>query len=130
MQRPAVLQAGIPAELLPELALAFGVLPGCAVKTVVVTAALRRQPDLVQRLLQVDNQLAFVGKAQGDHAAHALVVYVQVVLIIELIAQGFQSLQQGFCMVHEFVVGHLGWLQSRRLTVQAVTHKGLGTISP
>jgi hypothetical protein len=60
--------------------------------------------------LQVDNQLASVGKSQGNHAANPLVVDVHMRLLVEAIASGFQLLQQSLGLVHEFVVGHGDWV--------------------
>jgi hypothetical protein len=109
MQSRAKLLAGIFRELLPKLALAFGVLPKCAIKPIVITPALRCQPDFVQRFLQVHYQLTAVGKGDGDHAADPLVVYVYIGLFVEQVAGFFQLLQQALGLVHEFVIGHLRW---------------------
>ena len=78
IQRSAELTLRIRGELLPELSLPFGVLPGGAIKSIVVAAALRGQPNLMQRFLQIHNQLAAVGESQRHHAADTLVVNVYV----------------------------------------------------
>ena len=74
-------------ESLKKLALPFGVLPRLPVKLEVVAARARGQPHFVQGLLQVDDDLAAVGKGQGDHAAHALVVDVHIGLVVHAVAR-------------------------------------------
>ena len=109
IQSSAKLSAGILCELRPKFTLAFGVLPTRSIKPVVVTAALCGQPYFMQRFLQVHHELTAVGKCQRDHASHPLVVYVNVGLLIELVAVCFQLLQQSLGMVHEFVISHRLW---------------------
>ena len=109
IQSGAKLSAGILSELRPKLTLTFGVLPTRSIKPIVVTAALCGQPYFMQRFLQVHHQLTAVGKCQCDHASHPLVVYVNVGLLIELVAVCFQLLQQSLGVVHEFVISHRLW---------------------
>ena len=66
----------------------------------------RRQPDLVQRFLQIDDDLAAVGKGQRDHATHALVVDVGIGLVVDAVTRSFHLCQQAFGLVHVFKVGH------------------------
>ncbi len=56
--------------------------------------------------MQVDDDLAAVGKGQGDHAAHTLVVDVGIGGFVEMVTLGFHPAQQGLCQVHEFMIGH------------------------
>ena len=64
----------------------------------------------MQRLLQVDDDLAFVGKHQGDHPAGALVVDVDVCtglgFVIDAVTVRFHRLEQAFGVGHEFGVCH------------------------
>jgi hypothetical protein len=50
----------------------------------------------VQRLLQVHNDLAAVGKGQCNHTAYALVVDVHIAAVIQSITLRLQRLQQRF----------------------------------
>src|SRR5258708_31910625 len=74
LQRQARLLGGVAAQVGEELTRALGIEPGALRRVVAVVEAtgLGRQPDLVQRFLLVDNDLAAVGKDQGHHATHAL----------------------------------------------------------
>jgi predicted small lipoprotein YifL len=64
------------------------------------------QPHLVQRLLQIDHDLAAVGKGQGDHPTHTLVVDVGISVVVQAIATSLYASQQALGLVHEFKVGH------------------------
>jgi predicted small lipoprotein YifL len=69
-------------------------------------ARARSHPDFLQRLLQIDDDLAAVVKAQRDHAAGTLVVDVGVRFIIDAVASTFYRLQNGFGQVQVFELGH------------------------
>lgn len=64
----------------------FGVAPLAAIEFIVKSACFGRHPDFLQRLLQVDDDLAAVGKRQGNHAARALVVNVGIAGIVDAVA--------------------------------------------
>ena len=72
------LRRGVAAQTFKELAAALGVLPDTAIMPVVIPPRLGRHPDLMQWLLQVDDDLAAIGKAQGDHPARPLIVDVRI----------------------------------------------------
>jgi predicted small lipoprotein YifL len=63
-------------------------------------------PDFLQRLLQVDDDLAAVCKGQGDHAARTLVVDIGIGVIVDAVACQLNSTQGVFCVVKIFKVGH------------------------
>jgi predicted small lipoprotein YifL len=60
----------------------------------------------MQRLLQVHDDLAAIGKSQGDHTAGALIVDVGVAVVVDVIASGFDRPQQGFGLVQVLKVAH------------------------
>jgi predicted small lipoprotein YifL len=70
------------------------------------------QPDLVQRLLQVDDDLAAVCKDQRHHAADTLVVDVGIGLLVDLVATAFDRSKHRLRLVHEFKVGHYNFTMS------------------
>lgn len=122
MQFPACLNAGVARQRCKKLALAFGILPSAVNPSVVVTAGLGGHPDLLQRFLQIDDDLAPVGKGQGDHSSHPLVVDICVRFIIDLIAAGLYGFQQRFRSVHEFRVGHYNFtmLTTKQILISAL----------
>jgi hypothetical protein len=73
-----------------------------AVELVVEAAGLGREPHLLQRLLQVDDDLAAVAEGQGDHAADPLVVDVRVGGVVDAVAARLDLAQQGFGAVEVF----------------------------
>ena len=75
-------------------------------KPVVVAARPGRHPHLVQRLLQIDHDLAAIGKGQGDHAPRALAVHIGIRGVVDAITTALDGKQQLFGVVHEFEVGH------------------------
>lgn len=98
-QRQPRLGAGVLGEALKELTLTFGVDPLHAIKLEVIATRSGRQPDLMQGLLQVDDDLAFVLKRQGDHAAHALVVDVGLTVVVDAVTRQLNGFEQKFCVV-------------------------------
>ena len=56
------------------------------IEFVVKAACSGGHPDFLQRLLQIYDDLAAVGKCQRDHAACALVVYVCIAGIVDAVA--------------------------------------------
>ena len=60
----------------------------------------------MQRLLQVDDDLAAVGKGQRDHAAGTLVVDVGVALVVDAVTRQLHGVQELFSVVQEFKIGH------------------------
>lgn len=64
----------------------LGVEPLSAIEFIVKSACFGGHPDFLQRLLQVDDDLAAVGKRQRDHAASALVVNVGIAGIVDPVA--------------------------------------------
>ena len=105
-QRRARLLFSIPTQPVKEFAGTFGILPGGAIKPVVVSAGLCGHPHLMQRSLQIDDDLGAVGKCQCHHAACALAVHIRVPRVVDAIATTFNGEQQFFCLVQEFKVGH------------------------
>lgn len=67
----------------------------------------------MQRLLQIDDDLAPVGKSQRDHAARALAIDIGIRFIIDPIAALLHCQQQLLGMVHEFKVGHYNFSMLR-----------------
>ena len=106
MQLLAGLDAGLKRQLGKELTLPFGVLPLAIEPPVVVAARLCRQPDFMQRLLQIDDNLALVGESQRHHATDALVVNICINFIIHAIAAVLHGFEKGFGLIQEFEVSH------------------------
>jgi len=121
-QREARLLAGRLGELAEEFALAFGVHPMLAVKAIVKPARPGSHPELLQRFLQVHDNLAAVGESQCDHAAYALVVNVCVRGVVDAITGALYSAQSGFRVVQVFVVVHYN-------AIMINTHRILGALS-
>jgi predicted small lipoprotein YifL len=113
--------AGRTGELIKEFACSLGVNPMSAVESVVEAAGASGQPDFLQRLLKIHDDLAAIGKGEGDHATHALVVNIGVGGIVDAITSAFYCLQSGLGVVQVFVVGHYNAIMMR-------THKILGTL--
>ena len=86
------LLAGIARERSEKFTAVFGIAPLVSVKFIVKTARLGRHPDFLQRFLQVDDDLAAVGKAQSYHATRSLVVDVGIGLIVDPVARQFNRL--------------------------------------
>jgi predicted small lipoprotein YifL len=89
---------------------------------IVVAAGPGRQPDFLQRFLQIDDQLASVSESDRDHAADALVVDVGIGCIVDAIATALDRSKCGFCAVHVLRVGHYNFamLNVRQILVSAV----------
>ena len=79
--------------------------PVCAAQLVVKAPRLSRHPHLMQRFLQVDDDLRAVGECQRDHAAHALVVHIGVALFVNAVAAQFDRAQQRLGAVQVGSVG-------------------------
>ena len=105
-QRPSRLLTRTARQAVKKTAGVFGVGPTIADELVVKPARFRRHPDFLQRLLQVDDDLAAVRKCQRDHAAGALVVDVHIGLIVNPVASHLDRVQRAFGMVLVFEVGH------------------------
>jgi predicted small lipoprotein YifL len=71
-----------------------------------VATSFGSHPHFVQRLLQIDNDLAPVSKRQCHHATGALVVYIGIGFVVDTVAGGLYPFEQSFGLVHEFGVGH------------------------
>lgn len=67
----------------------------------------------MQRLLQVNDYLAFVRKNQGNHAPSALIVDVSSAFVIDAITTRLNSFEQNLRAVHEFRVGHYNFTMLR-----------------
>lgn len=87
------------------------------------SAAPGRQPDFMQGLLQVDDDLATVGKQQGDHAPGALVVNIRQSFIVDAVTTGFYGLEHLLGAIHEFCVSHYNFtmLSFPQILVRALT---------
>lgn len=77
-KRQPRLRARAAAETCEKFACAFRVLPGSAVKPIVVAPGSRCHPHLLQRLLQVDDDLTAIGEGQRHHPPTALVIDISV----------------------------------------------------
>jgi predicted small lipoprotein YifL len=84
------------------------------------------QPHLVQGLLQIDDDLAAVGKGQGDHPAHALVVNVGIGRVIQSVTANLYASEHTLSLVHEFKVGHYNrsMLKVKKILVTALALVG------
>src|SRR5690606_3543300 len=111
-QGPAGLLARAAAQVGEELALSLGVAPALAVELVVEAARAGGQPHLLQRLLQVHDDLAAVGKGERDHAADALVVDVRVAAVVDAVAARLDAGEQGFRAIEVFQIGHYNFHMS------------------
>lgn len=60
----------------------------------------------MQRFLQINHNLASIGKHQGDHAPRALVVDVSLCVIVDAVTTGFNAFEYTFRQIHEFRVVH------------------------
>ncbi len=100
------------------------------VKSVMKTTATCGQPNLVQGLLQIDDDLAAIGKCERDHASHALVVDVGIGTIVEHITAVFNASQQAFSLVQKFKVGHYNrsMLKVKKILVTALTLAGSAAV--
>ena len=78
-----------------------------------VAARLCGQPDFMQGLLQVDDDLTVVGKNQRHHGADPLVINVGKARVIDTVTTGFNGFQQFFSLVQEFRVGHYNFTMLR-----------------
>jgi predicted small lipoprotein YifL len=115
-------------QVFKEFALAFGVHPLLSVEAVVEATGSSGHPQLLQGFLKVHNDLAAIGKAEGDHAAHPLVVDIGIGGIVDAVAGSLHSIQGGFSVIQVFVVGHynaimintLGILGALRLHIRAL----------
>jgi hypothetical protein len=60
----------------------------------------------MQGFLQIHNDLAAVGKRDGNHAPHPLVIDVCIGFIVDSIATGLNARQKAFSRIQKFKVGH------------------------
>src|SRR3954464_12584054 len=109
-ERLAGLLAGMAAQVGEEFTAALAVAPRLAVELVVKAPAPRGEPHFLQRLLQVDDDLAAVLEAQCDHSTGPLVVDVRVALLVDAVAASLDAGQQGFGAVEVLEVGHGGYV--------------------
>jgi hypothetical protein len=82
---PARLLGGVGAQTFKELASTLGVLPLLPIQAIVEAAGLGRQPDFMQWLLLVDDNLAAIGEHQCHHAAHALGIEVGIGGVVDAV---------------------------------------------
>ena len=90
-----------------------------AIEFEVVATRTRGQPDFMQGLLQIDDDLAEVPKRQRNHAADALVINVRFGVVVDAIASGLHAGEQPFRVVHEFEVGHYNLPMLKRTRILA-----------
>ena len=76
----------------------------------------------MQRLLQVHDDLAAVGKHQGQHAAHTLAVNISLGFFVDAVTGFFHRPQQRLALVQEFNIGHYNFamLHVHRILVRAI----------
>jgi predicted small lipoprotein YifL len=89
-----------------KFALTFGVCPLHVIKSEVKATPFGSQPDLMQWFLQVDDNLAVVGKDQGDHASRSLVVDIGSGFVVDTVATRLDGPEHLFRAIHEFGVSH------------------------
>ena len=89
-----------------KLALALGIhpLPGFQLK--VKPTRLGRQPDFMQRLLQINNDLTLVWKNECDHASYPLIVDVCQGGVVDVVTAALNGFQQRFGLVKKIGVVH------------------------
>jgi len=100
------LLAGVARQVGKKFACALGVLPTAGHAFVMKAACARGHPNFLQGLLQVDDDLAAVVKAQRHHAARALIVDVGVRFIVDAVTRRLYRLQNGLGQVQVFKLGH------------------------
>ena len=96
-----------------------------------VAARAGRHPNFLQRFLQVDDDLAAVGKGQGNHAACALVVDVGVARVIDAVAGQFNGSKRLLGVVQIIKVGHYNLMMfflHRIIAVTLLLALALGTL--
>lgn len=120
------LLSGVARQALPKLTLALGVHPMRAVKFVMKATAARRQPHLVQGLLQIDHDLTAVGEGQRHHAAHPLVVDVSVGVVVQAIAADLNASKKAFSVVQKFEVGHYNRCMLKLIKILVMAHALVG----
>jgi predicted small lipoprotein YifL len=74
---------------------------------------LRGQPYFMERLLQVDHDLAAVGKCHRDHAADTLIVDIDLRCVVDGIASSLDAPQQQFGTVQKLQVSHYNFPMPR-----------------
>jgi hypothetical protein len=82
-----------------------------SIKPKVVATTASRQPHFLQRLLQIDHDLAAVGESHSHHAPAALAIDIGVCAVVQAVTTLLKSQQQGFGMVQKFLIGH--WVRRR-----------------
>ena len=87
-----------------------------------VAAGLGGHPDLLQRFLQVDDDLALVCKGERDHGSDALVVDIGVAFVVHPVAMCLHRFEQGFGLVQIVEVGHYNFtmLNAKQILVSAI----------
>ena len=93
----------------------------------------------MQGFLQVDDNLALVGKNQGHHATNALIVNVGLARVIDTVTTCLHCFEKIFSVGHEFRVGHYNFtmlhicqilVSTIVLAISAVSLSGCGQQGP
>ena len=71
----------------------------------------------MQRLLQINDDLAPIGKHNGHHAACSLVVQIGNHLVVDSVAIALNGFKQHFGLVHEFGIGHYNFAMLKSLPI-------------
>ena len=105
-----------------KLSLAFCVLPLAILPTKMKSSSLGCEPNLVQRFLQIDNDLTAIWKSQCHHATHPLVVHIRIGFVIDTVAASLYRLQQRFRLIEKFGIGHYNFtmLRTKQILVRTL----------
>ena len=105
-QRLSRLLAGIAGKTVKKFTGVLGIRPLTVDAPEVKAAGFGCHPYFLQGFLQINDDLAAVGKGQRDHAAGALVVNVCIGLIVDPVACELDSAERLLCEAKIFQVGH------------------------
>jgi predicted small lipoprotein YifL len=100
------LRAGLLRQGHEKFTLSLGVLPQPIYPAVMKATGFASEPNFMQWLLLIDDDLALVCKGQRHHASHALVVYICIGTIVNAITALLYCAKQCFRLVHKFRVSH------------------------
>jgi cytochrome bd-type quinol oxidase subunit 1 len=95
------LVAGKTGQAAEKFALTLGVHPLIGIEFVVKSTRFGRQPNFVQGLLQVNNDLALVLENESDHGANSLVINVGRRGVIDAVTTALYGPEQRFGLVEK-----------------------------
>lgn len=119
-------------QIFEKFAVPLGVQPLPVIKFKVVTAGLCGHPYLLQRFLQIDNNLAAVCECESHHAAHALIINIGQAFVIDSIATRLDVSKETLGVVHVVSVSHYNFtmLLNIRILVSALILVPIAVILP